>query len=147
MHHPGNLLHQILRRGHNDRLDARIRHGGDLCRLFEAVVRAVVAAGAVRGRHARKKAAAARRHRRRNGWALWALLPDSLLGKTLPNSVATSVGLAYCRWNTRISVSASALLSTASMICDQMPDVGLGVRDDDGVAGFVGDNRRLRRNE
>ena len=29
----------------------------------------------------------------------------------------------------------------------QMPDVGLGVGDHDGVAGFIGDNRRLRRNE
>jgi hypothetical protein len=27
---------------------------------------------------------------------------------------------------------------------DQMPDVGLGIGDDDGIAGFVGDNRRLR---
>ena len=44
------------------------------------------------------------------------LLPEVLLGKTLPNSLATSVGLAYFKRNTRISVSASALLSTAWMI-------------------------------
>ena len=52
----------------------------------------------------------------RNWMGDWALLPEVLPGKTLVNSVATSFGLAYLRRNTRISVSASALLSTAWMI-------------------------------
>ncbi len=47
----------------------------------------------------------------------WVLVAGgAALGKTLPNSLATSVGLAYFRRNTRISVSASALLSIAWMI-------------------------------
>ena len=45
------------------------------------------------------------------------LLPDPLLlGNTPDKAVATSEGLACVRWNTRISVSASALESMALMI-------------------------------
>jgi len=45
------------------------------------------------------------------------LLPDPLLlGNTPARAVATSVGLAWVRWNTRISVSASALESMALII-------------------------------
>ncbi len=48
----------------------------------------------------------------------WLLLPPEplLLGNTPERAVATSVGLAWVRWNTRISVSASALESMALMI-------------------------------
>ncbi len=37
-HHARNFLHQILWRRHDDRLDARVGHGGDLRRFLDALL-------------------------------------------------------------------------------------------------------------
>ena len=69
------------------------------------------------------------------------------LGKMLLNSVATSFGLAYChveRLNYRLHLG--AVIHRPDDF-GQMPDVGLRVGDDNRVAGRIGDNRRLHRDE
>ena len=117
-HHARDLVHQILRRGHDDRLDARIRHRRDLRRLLDAVGLAAVrrvAAQWPRDRHRPPPPGRPPPPPPPNRMGDWAVA-GAAAGKTLLNSLATSTGLAYFRWNTRISVSASALLSTAWMI-------------------------------
>ena len=106
LHDAGDIFHQILWGGHNDRLDPRIGHRRNLYRLLNALLRAISAATAAKRRPGSTS----------EGEGCQAIGTVGT-GNTLPNSSATSAGLAYFNGkHTDFRLSASALLSTASMI-------------------------------
>ena len=74
VHDARDFVHQILRRGHDDRLDARIRHRRDLRRLLDALLGGITAA-AKKGRKWIGAAAAKSRRRQTAATAATAAPP------------------------------------------------------------------------
>ena len=139
------MFHQILRRGHNHRLNTCVRHGGDLRRLFDAVI-GTTATTAATAHHRRKKAAPA------TAPAATAKTDGRLRAATTARKNTGEFRRHVRRTGVFQSEHANLRLRFRAVVHGpdnfrQMPDVRLRVRDDDRITFFIRHHRGLRRNE